>query len=476
MTLGFLAEFYRLVLAKLQRVLRRLGLSSPEEDTSTQDYDQAYDQRINRESTPPPEEHIDLRCIWGIEFYTPSHVDRLEADLRQLGWGEAQGFRDRWDPVIWLQGLRRHRYSVSGTNLGPLTAATSPNSFSPMKFVPRLPHQISYAQGQITSLSPSLISIIMCFTLEESFADEINSSLRNDRVSSRIPIDTGYLIHDPYRQKREDIEKIRSDLRNEISEWFEEFIPGVFSTKRGSLPTCELIVSRLCQPFILGESPGRGAYDYLGLVGFHPNSDSWKNQQVPGLILDISSEHLHANISVKESDIEAAASDYGGNRSGSIHYLNQFFSRTLQSWAILPLLEFYTEEISRSGLPDDDKPENILNFLHRTTLRRSDIAVLSAELSDELSWIWHEAIQFYRLTLLDEYTTLGEELKVLVQKQADWLRETDRFTRENAAQYGSLLASVENIRLQKSLKRLTWVLAGLAVLAAVMPVIAAKCL
>ena len=66
-------------------------------------------------------------------------------------------------------------------------------------------------------------------------------------------------------------------------------------------------------------------------------------------------------------------------------------------------------------------------------------------------------------------------LDYLIKSQAAWLRETDRSAREHSAQYGTLLAAAENIRLQKSLKRLTWALTVLALLAIAMPVVAAKC-
>ena len=478
MPLGFLAAFYRLVLAKLQRILNGPDPSSPEEDA----FPPELDQKINGESTPPPEEHVDLRCIWGIEFYTPSHIDSLEARLQQLGWGKTQGIGARPDPIAWLRGLRRRRYSMSSLNLGVITTETSTSFFGPTKSVPHLPHSVTYAQGQLTSLSPSLISIVMCFTLEESFSEEINNALRTDRRSYKIPNNIGYSIYDPYAQKRDAINEIRQDLRNTVHDWFEELLPGVFSTGLGKIPTCDLIVSKTSHPLTAAETLGKGAYDYLRWIGFYSGVDSWKRRGIEGLIFGITDRGNHANISANSSDLKDSAGDYDGpHRSISIDYLNHFMGDTLQTWAILPLLDSYTAEISRDRIPDEDEPEAILDFLRSNTIIRSDIAALSSEISDtsfENQWTFSEAYQFTRAnpSSREMQRTLGEDLGVLIRNQAAWLRETDRFTRENAAQYGSLLASVENIRLQKSLKRLTWVLAGLAVLAAVMPVIAAKCL
>ena len=228
----------------------------------------ARDENINRDSTPPPDELIDLRCIWGIEFYTPGDVAELEARFHDLGWGAAQGSRPGRDPVSWLRGLRRHRYGAASSNVGPITAEHSPTFLGDTYSVAHLPPGVSYAHGRIHSLSPSLIAISVCFVLEPSFSTNINDSLRQSRVSYLVPIPRGYSIIDPYIQKSESIAEIRGNLQESIADWFSVYLPGVFSRTSSRLPTCELLTAKVARPFIFGESTGRGLYSYLGPIGF----------------------------------------------------------------------------------------------------------------------------------------------------------------------------------------------------------------
>ena len=170
---------------KLRAVLH--GPSKPPYPFDDESF-KSRDESINRDSTPPSDEYIDLRCIWGVEFYTPSYVSDLEAHLHDLGWGTAQGRRSGRDPVSWVRGLRRHRYGAASFNVGPITTDHSPTFLGDTYGVDDLPPGVSYAHGGIHSLSPSLIAISVCFVLEPSFSTTINDSLRKSRVSYRVPV------------------------------------------------------------------------------------------------------------------------------------------------------------------------------------------------------------------------------------------------------------------------------------------------
>ena len=46
-----------------------------------------FDQKVNEQTSPPKDEFIDLRCVWAVEIYTPSHIDQLINGLTNLGLG-----------------------------------------------------------------------------------------------------------------------------------------------------------------------------------------------------------------------------------------------------------------------------------------------------------------------------------------------------------------------------------------------------
>lgn len=463
---------------QLRSVVRRPASPSYPVD---EDSFRGLDAEINERSTPPPEEHFDLRCIWGVEFYTPSYIDTLESSLVHLGWGTPVGLHTERDPILWLRGLRRHRYSSSWFSLGPLATEDGPSFLGGTRKVPELPPYVPYAQGHIAALSPSLVAVSLCFALDESLSTKINASLREDRTSFLEARADGYAIRDPRSQKLSNFEETRRELQGSIHEWFGRHLPGVFVSGNVDVPTCELITARVARPYIRGKGEAPKVDSYIRIVGFEESMDSWHTDKMRGLLFDIPRASSHPLFMSKDSDLEAVIRDgYGSPRPGSIAFMDQAVSSMLRAWAVLPLMEHLTREVATMSVPANDAPEQALDVLKRGMLSRIDIAALSSELADESRanrWIHQDASQFVRARPIheDRDDTLGKVLDYRIKSQAAWLKETDRSARANSEQYGTLLAAAENIRLQKSLKRLTWALTVLALLAIAMPVVAAKC-
>jgi hypothetical protein len=42
------------------------------------------DQERNARTAPPPQESIELCCVWGMEFYTPLHIQSLVDGITKL--------------------------------------------------------------------------------------------------------------------------------------------------------------------------------------------------------------------------------------------------------------------------------------------------------------------------------------------------------------------------------------------------------
>ena len=51
----------------------------------------------------------------------------------------------------------------------------------------------------------------------------------------------------------------------------------------------------------------------------------------------------------------------------------------------------------------------------------------------------------------------------MIKERASWLQVADQSVRDRLAQLGSLIDATENVRLQKTVSRLTWVIVSLAV-------------
>ena len=57
------------------------------------------DPATNAKTTLPPDEFIDLCCVWGVEFYTPAYMESLIDNLEKLGWRQREGSST---PAEWV--------------------------------------------------------------------------------------------------------------------------------------------------------------------------------------------------------------------------------------------------------------------------------------------------------------------------------------------------------------------------------------
>ena len=77
------AQYFRNVVQ-----MRLAGRSSDDDLASMLDLSRRNDPSSNVETTPPEDEQVDLHCMWAVEFYAPSHVDKLVDNLKKLGWDQ----------------------------------------------------------------------------------------------------------------------------------------------------------------------------------------------------------------------------------------------------------------------------------------------------------------------------------------------------------------------------------------------------
>lgn len=115
--------------------LSRLPVAVRNRIRPVRDFDLAVyrerDPQDNVDTSPPEDEHLDLCCAWGIEFYTPSDMPALVEGFRKLGW-DANDRHDRSrDPESWLHGLRRFQHGGAWMNLGYLIRKDSGQTLSP---------------------------------------------------------------------------------------------------------------------------------------------------------------------------------------------------------------------------------------------------------------------------------------------------------------------------------------------------------
>lgn len=449
------------------------------------EYHREFDPRENFDTTPANGEFVDLICMWAVEFYTPAHTDGLIESFVRLGWGEdsIRGRSGLQDPIGWLEGMRRHHLGGSWMNLGILTPSKSDLFVGGMRHEVPLPPNVKYAQAGLHSLTPSLNCIVVCFVFDEKSSGLFDKALRTDHSTFLTPTKGGgWRFHTPSNQKADHIDRCRERLSNLAFAWFSEHLPGIFCSGllNGQMPTCELITTRMAEPFAARTEEEPSALGFRWALGIGRDFDTWNYKNTPSMRLQLPTYHeqdprYHAILAMRESTSSPCPGNESNDKSirDSLYHLNLDIPNWLSVWAILPLLEGYTgyiREMRDSATFRPRKRQNslrALEFLEKHVSFSIDIAAVVAELTTELktsSYLFRLSGQFEPShERMDQAVSLAGLLRSVIGERANWLRRTDKSLRAQLSQYGSILGSAENVRLQRKIGCLTWVLVGFGV-------------
>ena len=195
MGLGAIISLIRSLLPSFRKGLRSRREAVLDEMLA---YRRERDPEENVETLPPDGEHIDLCCTWGIEFYTPTHFADLKNGFRKLGWRSDDYPDPHRHPESWLYGLRRHQYGGAWMNLGYLVPKDSGSLLlGADKHIAPLPECAAYASAGIYSISPSLVSVVVCFVFDDTMSRAFDDALRLDRKTYTTPVSRGRQVHGP---------------------------------------------------------------------------------------------------------------------------------------------------------------------------------------------------------------------------------------------------------------------------------------
>ncbi len=452
-------------------------------------YHRENDAEENRKTSPPEGEFIDLKCLWAVEFYTPSHTDSLVNSFAKLGWDKEEGTDGSRNPTRWLHGLKRYHRGGAWMNLGLLIPNDAERqTFGRHREVP-LPPNVEYAQAGIHSLSPSLTCIVVCFVFEENTSGILDDALRADYVTYATRIRTGWRYHTPTNQKRDAIKQIRTDLSQLASTWFSQNLPGLFSSGllEGELPTCELMITSTALPFGPPDRSENRPLGYRWLLGIDQSFGIWEYKGDMDLRLSFpggseGDPQFHAILAMKESSLDDYIDSVPGIKSmqGFLYHLNLVVPNYLSVWAILPMLEGFTRhirEIRDSTAPTTRRRGSVktLDILGNHLSYSIDIAAVAAELapgSDGTRQLQGSNEFMPHGDDSEQGESLGGSLSQTIGDHAKWLLRTDESLRDQLTQYGSLLGASESVRVQKKVGFLTWVLVVIAVATVIMSALA----
>ena len=466
---------------------------------------QIFDPKENAKTCPPDDESIDLCCMWAVEFYTPAHIDTLLAGFRKLGW-ENKNHSDNRSPTSWVQKFRQSSHGNAWSDLGVIYPHGTDNFLSSISLTAPLPPHVQYATGGLFSLTSSLTCIVIGFVFEEDFSTQFDEALRTDRQTYEKSVGRGYTrVFRPEKQKANHICQIRADIAELAAQWFRENLPGLFSSGilEDNLPTCELVTLQKAEPFPIRskDNTDPSAYHYLSILDMHSTFNAWRSENTLGLKFTDSQTRdrgprYHSILAIRESDIKKEiatresnlkknlatkeninvqiASD---NRSGRIRYIDKQIQHLLSRWAIFPLLVGYSQHLNaiRDSFRSKSRQNSVktLQTLSHHVSYSVDIAAVTADLISYTQQPSSFSLDLGTFKPCDEHRyepdhTLDKALCSAIEERAIWLQKTDQSLRDHLTQYGSLLGAKENVRLQKTIRILTWVILILTLLTVVL--------
>ena len=455
---------------------------SPPDTTELLAFWRERDPHHNAETTPPETESIDLNCLWAVELYTPDHMSNLIEGFHKLGWdpGDPDDLTNR-DPVAWIRGLNRYGMDRSWMNLGVLVSDTSDAYFVGPTHRVRLPTGVSHATAGIHSITPSLIGVVICFVFEEAYSKVFDRLLRKQRRTYTIPTRRGQRIQTPNNQKHDDVNRIRAEISQSAAAWFRDNLPGEFAsgTLYGDTPTCELVTIRNAEPFPTAEERSPGTNRYLSVLGLQDDFNVWRSVDAPKLKvklrLSINRDPInHAVAAIKEGTPLWKNELQGNDKSSRIGYLDFLLPYLFLALATHDMLEGFhrrIRKVRRSTMFQDERKRvstKVLQTLRDHLSRCTDVSTIASELATDSkrrspASVLFEPFESCPIGGTLNTVSLNESIKSAIGDSATRLQSAVQSTGEQITQFGSMLGAAENIRIQRKISVLTWVLVLLTI-------------
>lgn len=437
----------------------------------------SHDADYNARSEPPSDEVINLRCIWAVEFYTPSQISKLLRGFEKLGWNTDDCLGVPHDPTLWIKRARESADGGGWFNLGPIQRPDGCRPFGFGRKAP-LPTGVEYALAVMYSLTSSITCIVIGFVLTETQNRRFEQALRRERETYITPLQgRGHRIMDPATQKETDIRTLRTEMRELAADWLRAHLPGLFASGilAGEYPTCEFLTLCDALPFPPHKTRDHTKGEWLRFLNIDNEFYTWRAKELLGLKfswpLTRDIHRFHGVIAAREDDF----SDETLQHSSLVYYVNAFVNKMLSRWALVAVLsgfERYLNNVRDSAAFKPNyraRPLHLLEDLVSHVAQSVDISAVSAELQRfaEREELFKRDINVFHPCDSDLYqdkgTTLIEEIRKQTAERAEWLRNIDRSVRDILIQYGTTVGVGENIKLQKHTAHLTWATLALTI-------------
>jgi hypothetical protein len=425
----------------------------------------------NRSTVPPAGEHLLWPALWMVEVFLPTHAEGLARSIKALGWDQ-EGGMGRSDALKWLREAR-----ASG---GPSTV--SPGSFlSPrplaagmVALAPRIeiPETFRSLGPTFIQLGPGVTVLVARFTLAEQERSGLEDALREPaKARAQARGWTGHHVSPASVVRLERLGDARERVRRSAAGWMGDNLRGVFAERGSEPPSWDLITSER-EPL---SPPGLAHGDWRQGLGLGFGGDRWTfdpaNEDLvlatPGL--RDASKPKPTFFGLRSKLIEEVPGTHP-DLDGAVHMLAEQATPIMALWGVVDAVREYDVALSEPR----DRPR-VSRESYGSTRRyleqiRSGVLPAARDLAtvQSLAEFLDEPISQHWFAFNSANPTLiadGPARQLL-----GWLRErlvgqvgrarthADEVTGAMRV-YGEVLVASSNLKLQRRLQALTFVLA-----------------
>jgi hypothetical protein len=323
-------------------------------ENSESEYYRERDAKINRETTPDPDEHIRIPVIWVFEAFPPSFIRNLRISSEKLGWNDEERALNPIFPDS-IDDMRARFLGGGWLNLGYIVSESE--KYWPM-MPPRkapLPEGVKMIRASVLQYIPSTTIFVGQFFMNEDAKASLEQPLNQIYKTYKKPLKGGgYSIEGVEKQKKAAVEGRREFLRRHCTNWIREYMPGLFASgiMGDYFPACELILLAKNNPFIqVGDLPQKS---FLGMLGLDYNCryNAWISDNLKGLYLNFVKGGGDDNGRIVMSGNENEMLDdeklnmFGeDNRQENIISYTEFLDDTLGLWTLNRIAQSYEKRL-----------------------------------------------------------------------------------------------------------------------------------
>jgi hypothetical protein len=456
-----------------------VGIENDDDDLKY--YHSTIDPTDNKATSPPLDEQIRIPSIWVFEAFPPSFISNLRLSTEKLKWSQSE----RVINPDFLDSVDRMRFRLSGggwLNLGYIVR-DSGHSLN-INRQADLPDGVEAIHASILQYIPSTTILVFQFLLNDDTANAIDQPLRDNYSTYKERIKDGWRYHNVESQKKLVVNTARESIRTLCTEWVKSNFPGLYASGQysESFPTSEIITINKNEPYKFeGEKPRNS---FLSMINLDHDFYAWKSQNIQGLYLqlyeeidkDVNKLVFSGNISkiLEDSDLKGYGSD---TREGQILRWLTDLDHTIGIWVLYVITRTYEKQLGilrdsygSLDFSDLDLAASEVQVLDKKLLNlQRNLTPFIQELiplCEKKSYFLHDVYEFFPVSERRKSDTglfngLRERLLILVEtlrSNEEQISAIANRSTQIASAISNDKLSKTNIRLQRGIFWMTWVL------------------